>query len=122
MSRYVVTGGVPLRGTVEAAANKNAVLPIMAATLLTDDECVLTNVPQITDVVVMGNLLRELGARVEGLGSKELRICCADVRETRLNPSLVKKMRAARDAGGPAAGAPGSRAHQSSWRLRDRPA
>ena len=37
MSRYVVTGGVALRGTVEAAANKNAVLPIMAATLLTDE-------------------------------------------------------------------------------------
>jgi len=50
----------------------------MAATLMTDEECVLTNVPQITDVVVMGNLLRDLGARVEGLGSKVLRICCAD--------------------------------------------
>jgi UDP-N-acetylglucosamine 1-carboxyvinyltransferase len=95
MSRYVVNGGVPLRGTVEAAANKNAVLPIMAATLLTDDECVLTNVPQITDVVVMGNLLRDLGAQVEGLGSKEIRICCAAVSGTTLNPHLVKKMRAA---------------------------
>jgi UDP-N-acetylglucosamine 1-carboxyvinyltransferase len=95
MSRYVVKGGVALQGSVEAAANKNAVLPIMAATLLTDDECVLTNVPQITDVVVMGKLLREIGARVEGLGSKELRICCADARETTLNPHLVKKMRAA---------------------------
>lgn len=94
MSRYVVEGGVALRGTVEAAANKNAVLPIMAATLLTDDECVLTNVPQITDVVVMGNLLRDLGARVDGLGSKELRICCASVRETTLNPELVGRMRA----------------------------
>ncbi|HWE61233.1 MAG TPA: UDP-N-acetylglucosamine 1-carboxyvinyltransferase [Chloroflexota bacterium] len=95
MSRYVVTGGVALRGTVEAAANKNAVLPIMAATLLTDEQCVLTNVPQITDVIVMGNLLRELGARVEGLGSKELRICCAGVRNTRLDPDLVRRMRAA---------------------------
>src|SRR5579871_1629652 len=95
MSRYVIQGGVALRGSVEAAANKNAVLPIMAATLLTDDECVLTNVPQITDVVVMGNLLRELGARVEGLGSRELRISCAGVRATTLNPSLVRRMRAA---------------------------
>jgi UDP-N-acetylglucosamine 1-carboxyvinyltransferase len=94
MSRYVIQGGGALRGTVEAAANKNAVLPIMAATLLTDDECVLTNVPQITDVVVMGNLLRDLGARVEGLGSKELRICCAGVQETTLNPDLVRRMRA----------------------------
>jgi UDP-N-acetylglucosamine 1-carboxyvinyltransferase len=95
MSRYVVTGGIPLQGSVEAAANKNAVLPIMAATLLTDEECVLTNVPQITDVIVMGTLLRELGARVEGLGSKQLHICCSGVQETRLDPALVKKMRAA---------------------------
>src|SRR5260370_17171884 len=101
MSRYVVKGGVALQGTVEAAANKNAVLPIMAATLLTDDECVLTNVPQITDVIVMGNLLRELGASVEGLGSKTLRICCANVRETTLNPNLVRPMHAAVTLVGP---------------------
>ena len=95
MSRYVIEGGFALRGMVEAAANKNAVLPIMAATLLTDEVCVLTNVPQITDVIVMGNLLRQLGAQVEGLGSKELRICCAGVQETTLNPDLVRRMRAA---------------------------
>ena len=94
MSRYVVKGGAALQGTIEASANKNAILPMMAATLLTDDECVLTNVPQITDVVVMGKLLRELGARVEGLGSKELRICCASVRDSNLNPHLTKKLRA----------------------------
>lgn len=94
MARYIIDGGVPLRGTVEAAASKNAVLPIMAATLLTDDECVLTNVPQITDVIVMGNLLRRLGAEVEGLGGKTLRICCRNVRETELAPDLVGRMRA----------------------------
>lgn len=94
MARYIIDGGVPLRGTVQAAASKNAVLPIMAATLLTDDECVLTNVPRITDVVVMGNLLRRLGAEVEGLGDKTLRICCRTVGETELAPDLVARMRA----------------------------
>src|SRR5579875_1750520 len=94
MARYIIEGGVPLYGTVEAAASKNAVLPIMAATLLTDDECVLTNVPQITDVVVKGNLLRRLGAEVEGLGGKTLRICCRHARETVLASDLVGRMRA----------------------------
>jgi len=94
MSRYVVEGGVPLRGVVDAAANKNAVLPIMAATLLTDDECVLTNVPRIRDVTVMGNLMQRLGARVEGLGTNTLHICCADVRETTLSADLVGRLRA----------------------------
>ena len=94
LARYIVDGGSPLHGTVEAAASKNAILPIMAATLLTDDECVLTNVPQITDVIVMGNLLRRLGADVEGLGGKTLRICCRDARETGLAADLVGRMRA----------------------------
>src|SRR5437763_12434925 len=94
MARYIIDGGIPLHGTVEAAASKNAVLPIMAATLLTDDECVLHNVPQITDVVVMGNLLRRLGAEVEGLGGKTLRICCRSVCETELAADLVGRMRA----------------------------
>src|SRR5579875_3208636 len=94
MARYIIEGGVPLRGTVQAAASKNAVLPIMAATLLTDEECVLTNVPQISDVVVMGNLLRRLGAEVEGLGGKTLRICCRNARGTELVEDLVGRMRA----------------------------
>jgi UDP-N-acetylglucosamine 1-carboxyvinyltransferase len=94
MARYIIDGGIPLHGTVEAAASKNAVLPIMAATLLTDDECVLHNVPQITDVIVMGNLLRRLGAEVEGLGGKTLRICCRNVCETELASELVGRMRA----------------------------
>jgi UDP-N-acetylglucosamine 1-carboxyvinyltransferase len=85
---------MPLRGAVDAAANKNAVLPIMAATLLTDDECVLTNVPQIRDVTVMGKLLLGLGARVEGLGTRTLRICCAGLRDTVLDAALVGRMRA----------------------------
>jgi UDP-N-acetylglucosamine 1-carboxyvinyltransferase len=94
MARYIIEGGVPLRGAVEAAASKNAVLPIMAATLLTDEECVLHNVPQITDVIVMGNLLRRLGAEVEGLGGKTLRISCRNIRETELAADLVGRMRA----------------------------
>lgn len=94
MSRYIIEGGAPLRGMVDAAASKNAVLPIMAATLLTDDECVLTNVPQIRDVVVMGNLLTRLGARVEGLGTSELRISCRDVETWELSTDLVRRMRA----------------------------
>src|SRR5579864_2475632 len=94
MSRYVINGGVSLRGTVDAAANKNAVLPIMAATLLTDDECILTNVPQIRDVTVMGKLLLGLGARVDGLGTRTLRICCAGLRDTVLDAALVGRMRA----------------------------
>ena len=50
MARFLIEGGVPLHGEIEVAANKNAVLPMMAACLLTDEDCYLDNVPAIVDV------------------------------------------------------------------------
>ena len=57
-----VRGGVPLRGTVTISGAKNAALPALAATLLTADECVLSNVPDLADIGTMLALLRSLGA------------------------------------------------------------
>lgn len=90
---FLVEGGQPLRGTVRAAANKNGVLPMIAATLLTDDICELRNVPLITAVLVLGQILQDLGASVEGLGTSTLRICCKGVREHRVRPDLVMQER-----------------------------
>src|SRR5262249_19399661 len=56
--------------------NKNAALPLLAACLLTKDECVLTNVPRISDVEVMARLILDLGGGVEGIGSTTLRVRC----------------------------------------------
>src|SRR5438552_10114802 len=64
MDRYVIDGGVPLRGEVRVSGAKNAALPIMAATLLTTDECVIDNVPLVRDVRTMAELLRQLGCMV----------------------------------------------------------
>src|SRR5215204_2336262 len=60
-----VRGGVPLRGTVTISGAKNAALPALAATLLTTDECVLSNVPDLADIGTMLALLRSLGAETE---------------------------------------------------------
>src|ERR671934_2261653 len=57
MEKFVIEGGVPLSGTVVPAGNKNAALPIMAASLLTEEEVVLRNVPDIQDVEAMLQLL-----------------------------------------------------------------
>jgi UDP-N-acetylglucosamine 1-carboxyvinyltransferase len=94
MTRYRIEGGVPLRGTVTAATSKNAVLPIMAATLLTDEVCTLTDVPRISDVLIMGRALQHLGAEVEGLGSATLRICCRAAHATTPDADLVRRLRA----------------------------
>ncbi len=56
MSRFIIEGGHPLNGEIEVAANKNAVLPMMAAALLTDEDCFLDNVPAIADVGAMAYL------------------------------------------------------------------
>ena len=60
----VVEGGTRLNGIVDVKGNKNAALPLLAACLLTDELCELTNVPQIRDVGVMVELLQGLGAEV----------------------------------------------------------
>ncbi|OVE78115.1 UDP-N-acetylglucosamine 1-carboxyvinyltransferase [bacterium F16] len=62
---FIIEGGNPLSGTVAASGNKNAILPMLAACLLTDEEVVLENVPDIIDVHVMAELLQEMGATVE---------------------------------------------------------
>ena len=65
MEKFVIEGGVPLSGTVVPAGNKNAALPLLAASLLTDEQVVLHNVPQIRDTEAMLDLLAGLGVKVE---------------------------------------------------------
>src|ERR671920_986657 len=68
MEKFVIEGGTPLSGTVAPAGNKNAALPALAATLLTEEEVVLRNVPRIRDVEAMLGLLQGLGVQVEWRG------------------------------------------------------
>ncbi|MCX6553143.1 MAG: UDP-N-acetylglucosamine 1-carboxyvinyltransferase [Acidobacteria bacterium] len=73
--------------------NKNAALPLLAACLLTEDTCVLTNVPRIRDVGVMIDLLRDLGAEVEGDGTSTVRVTCAKVTKDEPDAALVGRLR-----------------------------
>jgi len=94
MSKFVIEGGHTLRGEIEVAANKNAVLPMMAACLLTDEDCYLDNVPRIADVATMATTLRELGAVVEEQGDRRLRINSASVSSFHPAERLVERLRA----------------------------
>lgn len=93
MSTLVIEGGAKLSGRIAVEGNKNAALPLMAACLLTDQECVLTNVPRIADVEAMARLLLDLGAEVEGLGTTTLRIRCARVTKDEPDRTLVGRLR-----------------------------
>jgi UDP-N-acetylglucosamine 1-carboxyvinyltransferase len=93
MSSLLIEGGRRLSGAVEVEGNKNAALPLIAACLLTADECVLTNVPRISDVEVMARLLVDVGATVEGLGTSTLRIRCETVTKDQPDGALVGRLR-----------------------------
>jgi UDP-N-acetylglucosamine 1-carboxyvinyltransferase len=79
MEKFVIEGGVPLSGTVTPAGNKNAALPILAASVLTEDEVVVRNIPRIEDVAAMIELLEHMGATVEWRGEHDVAICAAGV-------------------------------------------
>ncbi len=93
MATLIVEGGQRLAGSVNVEGNKNAALPLLAACLLTEEPCTLTNVPRIGDVRVMADLLRGLGAEVDGIGTTTLRVRCADVRSDEPDPRLVGRLR-----------------------------
>ena len=81
-------------GEVSASGAKNAALPIMAAALLTADEVILHNVPDLADVATMGKLLTGMGAAFERINGDTVRICAAGVTSTEAPYELVKTMRA----------------------------
>ena len=74
MEKFVVQGGYKLKGALTPAGNKNAALPILAATLLTDETVTLSNVPRIKDVVTMTSILESIGSRVEWIDATTVRV------------------------------------------------
>src|SRR5450759_5805161 len=86
---FVIEGGRPLSGTVQAAGNKNAALPILAASLLTSEPVTLRNVPRIRDVESMVELIAYAGADIEWTGPNEVRIEAGEITNTDLDPEPV---------------------------------
>src|SRR5262245_37986270 len=89
----VIRGGRRLSGSIAVEGNKNAALPLLAACLLTQETCELRNVPRIRDVAVMIDLLRSLGATVEGEGTPTIRVTCRDIRSSEPDARLVGRLR-----------------------------
>jgi UDP-N-acetylglucosamine 1-carboxyvinyltransferase len=93
MSHFIIAGGAPLSGEVTIAGNKNAALPIIAATVLTDSECVIENMPDIRDVDAMLEILADLGKSVERKTQRTVRISGA-IDKSQPDEALVSKLRA----------------------------
>lgn len=101
MEKFVIHGGVPLKGEMTPAGNKNAALPLLAATLLTEEPVILSNVPNIRDVRAMCALLESLGVQIDWLENHRLRIQAKDVRAADLEPDLCRGIRASILLAGP---------------------
>ena len=74
MDVFQIRGGTPLHGKVKVSGSKNSALPLFAAALLTEEEIILENVPDLSDVNFMGEILTELGAKVDLIDSNTWKI------------------------------------------------
>ncbi len=97
MDKFVVRGGNPLLGTIKVSGAKNSALPCMAAAILTEDELVLENIPQVRDIETERKLLSAMGAEVDlgyGRAQHRTRIKCAILSDPVAKYEIVKTMRA----------------------------
>ena len=94
MSSYSIEGGFPLKGKITASGNKNAALPCIAAALLTDEKVVLKNLPEIEDVHVMFQVLKELGMDIKKLGHGSYSFKVRDLKTSEIPTEHAKSIRA----------------------------
>ena len=94
MARYEITGGTPLNGEVTISGAKNAAVAILPAALLVEGKCRVENVPDISDVHVLFDILRDMGAGVTQEAGGTVVLDCTTISKREPNPDLVRKMRA----------------------------
>jgi UDP-N-acetylglucosamine enolpyruvyl transferase len=109
MEKLVIEGGVPLSGTIVPAGNKNAALPLLAASLLTDERVVIANVPRIRDTEAMLALLADLGVKVEWIEDNTVSLQADAIADTDVDPDLAERIRASFLVAGPLLARFGSR-------------
>jgi UDP-N-acetylglucosamine 1-carboxyvinyltransferase len=101
IERFVVEGGRRLEGSIRPGGNKNAALPILAASLLTDEPVILRNLPDIQDVRVMLEIMEGMGTKVERLEPNVVRLLTQGECDSHPNPDLSRKIRASILLAGP---------------------
>lgn len=94
MAKFIIEGGIPLRGATTISGGKNAALPILAASLLTTGICRLTNLPDIEDVTTMLAILEGLGVKINRHSRHELTLNAAKLNKSQPHPQLVQRLRA----------------------------
>ncbi|MBQ1352068.1 MAG: UDP-N-acetylglucosamine 1-carboxyvinyltransferase [Oscillospiraceae bacterium] len=94
MTKYIIHGGNPLHGEIAISGAKNAAVAILPATLLVDGICRIENIPQISDVTRILEILEELGAKIHVVNRHTVDIDCSHVRNTRASYEIMRQIRA----------------------------
>ena len=94
MTKYQIRGGNPLHGTIQISGAKNAAVAIIPAALLVDGACRIENVPQISDVTLILQILRELGADVRTINRTTVEVDCSHIRNRQVPYELARRIRA----------------------------
>jgi UDP-N-acetylglucosamine 1-carboxyvinyltransferase len=93
MSNFIINGGKHLAGEIDVRGSKNATTPILAATLLTEEPCIIDNLPLIDDVLKMLEILKGLGAEVVFLDKRKVKITAKNIDPSLIRYDLVNKLR-----------------------------
>lgn len=93
MSKFIIKGGKPLSGTIEVKGAKNAATKVLAACLLTEDECYIENLPQIEDVFRMIEIMESMGVKIEREKGGKVIVQAKELNPRKMNFDLVCKMR-----------------------------
>jgi len=101
MGKFIIENNGALKGNVRISGSKNAVLPIIAATLLTDEKCEIADVPALTDVMIMQELIEDLGGTTSWAEDEVLNIHADKIKKIQVSYELCTKMRASFLVAGP---------------------
>ena len=91
--KFIINGGKKLNGIIEVLGSKNVALPILATTILTKEDCIIDNVPLIEDVLKMISLLEIMGAKVEWIEKRKIKINCGKIDPKKLPKDIIGRFR-----------------------------
>lgn len=101
MDKFIIQGGIPLKGEVTPSGNKNAALPLLAACILTKEPVILHNVPEINDVKTLRDLLISIGVDVTHIKDHSWKVHANEINPENIDPELCSKIRASILLAGP---------------------
>ena len=93
MEKFIIHGGKPLKGEIEVRGAKNAAFPILVATILTKEDCTISNLPLIEDVFRIVEILEGMGAKVEWIGERAVKINTKNLDPKKISTDIVERLR-----------------------------